>query len=101
MVHMYSMLVVKSRVRATVLVSCQQRVNSKPSEETWSFLYLLCKYMKGLKPLSPAVPNHIIHKYSKEMALKSDVHIVDVLMRNEASHSGMVEIMPHQQSFVK
>ena len=117
MVHVYSMLVVKCRVPSTglAMTGCMGDLTSCSSS---SFLptkdelqairgnlvilvsRVLCKYMRGLKTLSPAVPNHILHKNSKEMALKSDVHVVDVLMKNEASHSGMVEIMQHQQSFV-
>ena len=111
-VHMYSMLVVKCRVPSTglAITSCMGDLtscSSSPKKDELQAIRgnlvilvsrVLCKYMKGLKPLSSAVPNHILHKYSKEMALKYDVHVVDVLMKNEASHSGMVEIM--QQSFV-
>lgn len=49
-----------------------------------------CLYIDGLKPLSKAVPSHITHQYSKEMA---SVVVVDVLFRNEASSGDMIDIM--------
>ena len=110
MIHMYSMLVVKSCVPFTGLaITGRFDLVFLPTKDELQAIRgnldilvsrVLCKYMKGLKLLSPAVPNHILHKYSKEMARKSDVHVVDVLIKNKASHSDMVEIMQHQRSFV-
>lgn len=54
---------------------------------------LLTRYIDGLKPLSKAVPSHITHQYSKEMACKSSVVVVDVLFKNEASSGDMIDIM--------
>lgn len=60
----------------------------------------MTKYIEGLKPLSRAVPSHIIHKYSKEMAAKSNVVVVDVLLKNEARHSDMIDIMTRMQEYL-
>ena len=40
--------------------------------------------MADLSPLSKAAPKHILHKYFKKIATKSEVIVVDVLMKNEA-----------------
>ena len=50
-------------------------------------------YIVGLSPLSKVVPEHISHQYSTEMARQSDVVVVDVLMKNEAKKSDMIDIM--------
>ena len=53
----------------------------------------LTTYFEDLKPLAKAVPSHIEHKYSKEMAGKSTAVLVDVLFKNEACRSDMIDIM--------
>lgn len=53
---------------------------------------ILTEYIDDLVPLHKAVPNHILHKYSKEMAMKSEVVVLDVMMKNEAKHSDMIDI---------
>ena len=45
---------------------------------------ILTEYMADLSPLSKAAPKHILHKYFKKIATKSEVIVVDVLMKNEA-----------------
>ncbi len=117
MVHMYSMLVVKSRVqsaglstasRASNLTDCSA-LHFLPSKHDLDEIRgnlvilvsrILCKYIKPLKPLLSSVDKHITHQYSTEMALPSDVHVVDVLMKNENSSADMIEIIQHQQSFI-
>ena len=44
---------------------------------------ILFKHMKPLSFLSKDVVAHIDHQYSKEMGKKSDVVVLDVLMKNE------------------
>lgn len=61
---------------------------------------ILTQYIVALSPLSKAVPKHIIHQYSSEMALRSDVVVVDVLMKNEAKHSDMIDIMNQMQDYL-
>lgn len=53
------------------------------------------------RPLSSIIPKHISHKFSAEMSQKSDVHVLDVLKKNETCHSDLVDIMHHYQSFLK
>ena len=118
MAHMYSMLVVKSRVSSSNfsidgssgdLMECSAS-HFLPSRQDLAAIKgnlivlvsrVLCKYITALKPLTSAVTKHIIHNYSTEMSFKSDVHVVDVLMKNEAVHADMIEIMQHQQSFIR
>ena len=42
------------------------------------------RYIVGLAPLAKYVPKHILHEYSREMSQKSEVYILDVLMKNDA-----------------
>lgn len=57
-------------------------------------------YITGLVPLSKVVPQHILHRYSREMSQKSEVYALDVLMKNEAKHSDMVDIMRTFQGYL-
>lgn len=50
-------------------------------------------FVKCLKPFSSVVPKHIPHQYYSEMSKKSETYFLDVLMKNEAKHSDMVDIM--------
>jgi len=61
---------------------------------------ILTEYIDDLVPLRKAVPNHILHKYSKEMAMKSEVIVLDVMMKNEAKHSDMIDIMSRMQEYL-
>ena len=117
MIHMYSMLVVKSRVSSRNLsITCSS--SHLQSVEPDQFLpslrdlqvikgnliilvsRVLCKYINALTPFSSCVTAHISHAYSEQMAQKSEVHVVDVLMKNETKHSDIIDIMLHQQSFI-
>ena len=112
MMHMYSMLVVKSRVPSTDLSTYGS--SGKLSECSASFFLpstddivaikknlvvlvscVLCKYIKNLKPYSYLVERHIAHKYSIEMAQLSDARVLDVLMKNEASNADMIDTVRH------
>ena len=46
------------------------------------------------------VPEHILHTHSSEMSQRSDTFFLDALMKNEAKHSDMVDIMRIQQSYL-
>ena len=61
---------------------------------------IICRNIKALSFLSSAIPAHIAHTYSKEMAKKSEVIVLDVLMKNEIKHGDMVEIMQAMQEFL-
>lgn len=110
MLHMYSMLVVRGRVSDPSLAStgCTLDLSTMkpdaflPTEDEISDLRMnlcvlisrvFCKYIKCLKPLSKVICDHIPHQYHSEMAQKSETYFLDVLMKNEAKHSDMVDIM--------
>lgn len=114
---MFSMLVARSRVPyegLSVTGSCSDFQSLQPADflPTTSELHrikhnlitlvscVLCKYIKALQPFSGVVTAHIHHPYSKQMAQKSVVHVVDVLLKNEAKYSDMIDIVSHQQSFI-
>lgn len=59
---------------------------------------ILCKYFVCLTPLSKQVPAHIRHEQSKSMALKSEVFFVDDVMKNEAVHADMIDIVLYARS---
>ena len=61
---------------------------------------LLTQYFPALGFLSSVVPKHIRHKYSRQMAEKSEVAVLDVLMKNETKHKDMVEIMSVMQDYL-
>jgi len=61
---------------------------------------ILTQYIHDLSPMSKAVTQHIIHKYSSEMSKKSEVVLLDVLMKNEAKASDMIEIMKKMHEYL-
>ena len=54
---------------------------------------ILVQNFPALAFLSGVVPKHILHKYSKKMAQKSDVVVLDVMMKNENVNKEMLEIL--------
>ena len=109
MIHMYSKLVARSRTQ--VLHLQQVGELSKLSEVPSEFFLPTCEdvikvkknltvlvsrvlnqYITKLTPLSKAVTKHILHVHSKEMAEKSDVFVLDILMKNETKHKDMIDI---------
>ena len=54
---------------------------------------VLTQYLSGLAPFSKAIAKHITHKYTAEMSKKSEVVVMDVLMKNETVHAEMIAIM--------
>lgn len=111
LVHMYSILAGSSRTADSATLSRAGQIADLSTISSSSLLpteadidsikqnlivlvgRVLTNYIEGLKPLSKAVPNHITHKFSKEMAGKSSVVLVDVLFKNEACRSDMIDIM--------
>ena len=101
---MYSILAGRSCVQASelgVLLQLSADMFLPTSEDfaaMWSNLVVLInriitRYINGLLVLSKSVPQHIQHKYFAEMGRKSEVIVLDVLMKNEASRSDMIDIM--------
>lgn len=117
MVHMYSLLAGRSRTPAPELLHTGQ-LSSLTDISADMFLpqrsdimaiksnlvvlvsQILVKYFPALKFLDVAVPKHIYHKYSKEMAKKSEVVVLDILMKNETEHKDMLEIMAIMQDYL-
>ena len=117
MVHMYSILAGRSRTPADHLRSsgCVCQLSELPAS---SFLptpedfaevkknlivlvsRIITEYIDSLTLFSKAVPQHIQHQFSKEMAIKSEVIVLDVLMKNEASRSGMIDFMHCVQNYL-
>lgn len=61
---------------------------------------VLTTYFSGLAPLSKAFPKHISHAYSIEMSKKSEVIVLDVLMKDETKHADMIDIMSTMQEYL-
>ena len=114
---MYSIIAVASRVprpdlslvgpsKALTKVSTSQFLPSSGDlkELTDNLLVLvervLTKYIHDLSFLSDVVPQHIPHQYSAEMSLKSETAVIDVMMKNEACHDDMQDIMRQMQGYL-
>lgn len=117
MLHMYSILCARSRLPSLDLSQVGQvahlgAINWKsflPSEADVKQVKqnlvvlvsrLLTYYVKALSPLGKSVPQHIKHCYSQQMSRKSEVVVLDVLMKNETCHSDMVDIMVAMQGYL-
>jgi len=117
MLHMYSLLVGRSRIPGIGLSRVGQvaKLSSLPTESFLPTLSdvnavkknlvvlvsrILTRYMHGLSPLSKAIPQHITHTYSAQMSKKSKVVVVDVLMKNEAKSSDVIDIMEKMQEYL-
>ena len=62
---------------------------------------ILTCYIHDLTPLSKSITKHIPHKYLKHMSSKSEVAVLDVLMKNETKHSDMLDIMHMMQGYLE
>ena len=116
MKHMFSILAVRSRVPSCLALSgpVLDLANLSPSmvlptaqdvQDIQNNLVILvsrilCRYMKCLSSFSSLVPAHIPHERSKEMACKSEIAVLDVLSKNEATHSDMLDIMKTLQGYL-
>lgn len=117
MLNMYSILTSKSRTPAHSL-SHNGRVSKVSDLTTSSFLpsqrdieivkanlvviisRVLTQYVAGLSPFHKSIEQHIRHGYSVEMSKKSEVVVMDVLMKDETKHSDMISIMKTMQSYL-
>lgn len=61
---------------------------------------ILTRYIHTLSPLSKSVQKHILHKYSNQISRKSEVVVLNVLMKNETKHSDMIDIMSTMQGYL-
>ena len=110
MIHMYSILAGHSRLPETQL-SKSGSVRPLADVSNASFLptndeiaavrrnvrvivcRILTEYFEQLTLFANAVPKIVPHIYMEEMFRKSDVAIMDVLMKNEAKSGDMLDIM--------
>lgn len=117
LLHMYSLLVVRSRTPAPELIHTGQ-VSKLTEISDEAFLpqssdihavksnlvilvsRILVQYFPALAFLSKVVPKHILHKYSKKMAAKSEVVVLDILMKNETVRKDMIDIMSIMQDYL-
>ena len=119
MLHMYSILVGRSRTQTQAealsrtgsvgSLRCMSSSFFLPSAEDIQCVKnnlvilvsrVLTQYIKELQPLSKVVPKHIMHEYSAEMSKKSEVVVLDVLMKNENCSSDMVDIIKTMQEYL-
>ena len=118
MVHMFSILVGQSRTPAPELLHIGGDISVLDRLSTQSFLpsisdvgkvkenlvtiisRVLTRYITSLVPFAKIVQQHIHHQYSAEMAQKSEVYALDILMKNEARHADMIDIMRTLQGYL-
>ena len=119
MVHMFSLLAGRSRTPAPELshsgggglltldrlsTECFLPSSSDVSSVKNNLVDIISRtlthYITGLVPFAKVVPKHILHQYSREMAQKSEVYTLDVLMKNEAKHADMIDIMRILQGYL-
>lgn len=117
MLHCFSLLVGRSRTPALELPFTGQlsKLAETPNEfflpkradvlavkENLVILVarILTEYFTALAPFSELVPKHILHRYSTEMSKKSEVVVLDVLMKNEAKNRDMLDIMGTLQGYL-
>ena len=115
--HMFSLLVVKARIQPPdplpefhpVSVTSYQPTHFLPSASDLKCIEcdmevlvsrILCDYVKLFEHLKKLVVKHIPHQYSREMSLKSEVIVLDVLHKNETKSSDMVDIMREMTSYL-
>ena len=114
LIHMYSLLAIKSRVTLMGVSSNATLANLNPSSFlpteqdvksiqlnlTVMISRILCQYVSFLAPLKGIVPMHILHEHYEEMCDKSDTFFLDVLIKNEAKHEDMIHIMQQEQKYI-
>ena len=117
MLHMFSLVVGKSCTPAPELSFTGQLSQLKDSSSGY-FLpkssdvaavknnlvtlvaRILTEYFPSLAHFSKVVAKHIPHRYSAQMCRRSDVSVLDVLMKNEAKHKDMLDIMNTLQDYL-
>ena len=53
-----------------------------------------------LQPLAKITPQSIPHKYDTVMSKKSETYFLDVLLKNEAKHADMIDIMLELHDYI-
>ena len=117
MLHMFSLVVGKSRTPAPEL-SLTGQVSQLTGASSGHFLpsssdvaavksnlvtlvgRILTEYFPSLAHFSKVVAKHISHRYSAQMCRRSEVSVLDVLMKNEAKHKDMLDIMNTLQDYL-
>lgn len=61
---------------------------------------ILCTRIKCLNPFLKLLPQHIPHQYYSQMKEVSETHFLDVLLKNEAKSSDMIDIMVSMQTYL-
>ena len=117
MLHMFSLLVGRSRtpcpelpftgqvsklteVPADYFLPQQSDIVAVKNNMVTLIGRILTQYFPALAPLSKVVPKHIPHQYSYQMSQKSDIAVLDVLMKNEILRSDMLDIMQVLQDYL-
>ena len=117
MLHMYSVLVARSRLPSldlphtgqvadvlslpsSSLLPCGDDIQVLQKNLVVLVSRLITSYIKDLSPAAKLVPKHIIHKYSQFMSKKSEELVLDVLMKNECCGPDMVDIMQTLQGYL-
>ena len=116
MKHMFSIIAVKSRVtfqsvdtavhsdleslRTSMILPSADDVSHIKNNHVVIVSRILCKYIQCLSSFSSAVIAHIPHTHSEQMAKTSETFVLDVLPKNEAKHSDMIEIMQELQKYI-
>ena len=117
LIHMYSILALRTRVPTSSLAMTGTTGDLKSTKAN-SFLPnkddvhkvkmnltvlvsdILCTYIKCLQPLAKYAPQHIPQKYYSQMSEVSETCFLDVLLKNEASHTDMIDIMVAMQGYI-
>ena len=61
---------------------------------------IMVEYLDGFHWMGSVIADHIEHDFQDVMSLKSSVHWMGVLLKNEASYSDCVQIMAHYEQLL-
>ena len=116
MQHMYSLLVVQSRMvlpentsdavrdisllTPSAFLPAQQDIDAIQENLVILVACVLCNNMKFLSSFSEYVTKHIANKYATEMGKKSEVIVLDVMMKQETKSAHMLDIMWAMQGYL-
>lgn len=89
----------KSFENSNYLLSSDE-MESMKKEFTILVARVLLKFFPCMKPLSRVVPGHIEHKYSEEMAKKSEIVMLPVVPFNQNKHSDIVQYLDWLQNLL-
>ena len=117
MLHMFSVIVGRSRTPApefpftgqiaqlkdatpTHFKPCVADIATVKNNLVILVAHTITEHIPSLTVFSKVVTKHILHQYSVPMSKKSDVAVLDVLMKNEAKHKDMLDIMNTLQCYL-